>query len=513
MPTHCCVPQCTQRGPKDEKQSKVSYFGFPRSKDLHKRWIVAIKRDEGKHFKVTQSTKVCSRHFKEEDYLAGYVNGRRFLKEGVIPSVFGFSVPKVSRRTIHRNAAASLNSPVNFTAAVGEDEEASTASCEDQLSLDPNAYVLPQEEVAEQAALISRLTSDLEKSQEELGDARREVLKLRRHIELLEEQNKKLEQKVSRKFSIECFKDAPEDVQFYTGLPDYGTFISLLQFVDPGHNGENVKLWSTSYSQDSKQGRPRSLPPYDELFLVLVRLRLGLFEKDLAFRFGISVGTVSRLCTTWISYLYQHLAKLPLWATRQQVDEDMPPAFKEKYPTTRVILDATEIKCQVPSSLVLQSASFSPYKSTNTFKGLVGISPDGAVTFLSQLFLGSMSDKECVRQSGFLQLPFDQNDSVMADKGFLISELLTEINVELNIPPFLGQGTFTENEVKETENIASLRIHVERRIQRIKNFHIFDRAIPLSLGPVVNEMWTICTILTNFQSPLVRQHDGGSDVD
>ncbi|CAN8004672.1 unnamed protein product [Ixodes hexagonus] len=191
----------------------------------------------------------------------------------------------------------------------------------------------------------------------------------------------------------------------------------------------------------------------------------------------------------------------------------MPPAFKEKYPTTRVILDATEIKCQVPRSLVLQSASFSPYKSTNTFKGLVGISPDGAVTFVSQLFLGLMSDKGCVRQSGFLQLPFDQHDSAMADKGFLISELLTEINVELNIPPFLGQGTFTENEVKETANIASLRIHVERRIQRIKNFHIFDRAIPLSLGPVMNEMWTICTILRNFQSPLVRQHDGGSDVD
>ncbi|KAM7295191.1 uncharacterized protein ISCGN_024696 [Ixodes scapularis] len=448
----------------------VSYFGFPRSKDLHKKWIVAIKRDEGKHFKVTQSTKVCSKHFKEEQYLPGYVNGRRFLKEGVVPSVFRFSVTKVPRRTLHRNATAPPSSPVNVAAAVGD--EAGTPSCEDQLPPDPNASLLPQEEVAEQAALVRRLTSDLEKSQEELSKAQREVLKLKRHIELLEEENKKLKQK--------------------------------------SQNGENVKLWSVSYSQDSKQGRPRSLPPHDELFLILVRLRLGLFEKDLAFRFGISVGTVSRLCTTWISYLYMHFARLDLWATRQQVDEDMPPAFKEKYPTTRVILDATEIKCQVPSSLVLQSASFSAYKSTNTFKGLVGISPDGAVTFVSQLFLGSMSDKECVRQSGFLQLAFDQRDSVMADKGFLISDLLTEINVELNIPPFLGQGTFTENEVKETENIASLRIHVKRRIQRIKSFHIFDRAIPLSLGPVVNEIWTICTILTNFQGPLLRQQDSGN---
>lgn len=139
----------------------------------------------------------------------------------------------------------------------------------------------------------------------------------------------------------------------------------MLKFVDPGHNGDNVKLWSTSYSQDSKQGRPRSLTPHNELFLILVRLRLGLFE-DLAFRFKISVGTVSRLCTTWISYLYMHIARLDLWATRQQADEYMPPSFKEKYPTTRVILNATEIKCRVPSSVLLQSSSFSAYKTTKS---------------------------------------------------------------------------------------------------------------------------------------------------
>lgn len=81
-----------------------------------------------------------------------------------VPSVFGFSVDKVPKRTVHRNAAAPLSSPVNVAAAVGD--EASTASCEEQLPPDPNASLLLQEEVAEQAALVSRLTSDLEKSQE-----------------------------------------------------------------------------------------------------------------------------------------------------------------------------------------------------------------------------------------------------------------------------------------------------------------------------------------------------------
>ncbi|KAG0412503.1 hypothetical protein HPB47_010358 [Ixodes persulcatus] len=125
-----------------------------------------------------------------------------------------------------------------------------------------------------------------------------------------------------------------------------------------------------------------------------------------------------------------------------------------------------------------------------------------------------MSDKEIVRQSRFLPPPSDLPHTVTAENGFLTSQLLSQINVKLDVPPFLGQGTLSKTDVRETENVASLGIHIKRRIERIKSFYIFDRAIPLSLGPVVNEVWTICTILTNLQSPLVRQHLGGiGDVD
>ncbi|XP_077508062.1 uncharacterized protein LOC144119268 [Amblyomma americanum] len=163
----------------------------------------------------------------------------------------------------------------------------------------------------------------------------------------------------------------------------------------------------------------------------------------------------------------------------------MPLSFQGKYSATRVILNATKIKCQAASSLAQQSATFSSYKSANTFKGLIGISPNGTVTFVSNLFPGSISDKECVSKSGFLALLFHDGD-VMADKGFNIEEMLETINVALNNPPFLRRGQFSEENIKETEEIASLQIHVERRIQRIKSFHIFDRLVPLSLGPIIN---------------------------
>ena len=75
-------------------------------------------------------------------------------------------------------------------------------------------------------------------------------------------------------------------------------------------------------------------------------------------------------------------------------------------------------------SLLLNSELFSTYKNHTTLKGLVGISPSGAITFISQLHRGSMSDREIVERSGILDLPFTEGDSVMADKGFTISDIL-----------------------------------------------------------------------------------------
>ena len=67
MPTHCCVPGCVKKGYSDEDGNKVSYFIFPVEKGLRKKWIHAIRRDEGKDFQIKPTTKVCSRHFREND--------------------------------------------------------------------------------------------------------------------------------------------------------------------------------------------------------------------------------------------------------------------------------------------------------------------------------------------------------------------------------------------------------------------------------------------------------------
>ena len=167
-------------------------------------------------------------------------------------------------------------------------------------------------------------------------------------------------------------------------------------------------------------------------------------------------------------------------------------------------MDCTEIRCQRPKSLRLNSELFSSYKNHTTLKGLVGVSPGGALTFISQLYTGHISDREIVTRSRFLNLPFDRGDSVMADKGFTVEDLLS-LGVSLDITPFFGsKGQISPQEVVETKSIAFLCIHVERGLNKIKNFHIWDSIVPFTMFGVVNQ-WSVCAMLCNFQDSIISE--------
>lgn len=75
-------------------------------------------------------------------------------------------------------------------------------------------------------------------------------------------------------YAVERFKDCDEDVVFYTGLPSYAHFLKLLVYLKPGHDECNV-LRAQSSEAKSLRGRKRKLSVENEMFLVLVRLRLS----------------------------------------------------------------------------------------------------------------------------------------------------------------------------------------------------------------------------------------------
>ena len=210
-----------------------------------------------------------------------------------------------------------------------------------------------------------------------------------------------------------------------------------------------------------------STSPEQELFMVLGRLRCGFLQQDLAHRFGISCMHVCRIWITWLTFLNQRLCALPIWPTRECIDQNMPLCFKENFPQTRVIIDCTEIMIEMPSSCRSQSATFPSYKNHNTAKCLLGVSPNGYPSFVSSLYAGQTSDKKLTKDCGILNL-LEPGDQVMADRGFDIEDDLPVTT--LNIPPFLnGKDQLSLEEEVRTRKIASVRVHVERAIARIKN--------------------------------------------
>ena len=121
------------------------------------------------------------------------------------------------------------------------------------------------------------------------------------------------------------------------------------------------------------------------------------------------------------------------------------------------------------------------------------------------MYVGSISDVELTRTCGILDTLADKPGiSIMADRGFTIKDMLKELNIDLNIPPFLeGRHQLPAAEVEQGRKIASLRIHVERAIGRLKTFSILKQTIPISMARLVNQIVCVCAFLSNFHPALV----------
>ena len=123
-----------------------------------------------------------------------------------------------------------------------------------------------------------------------------------------------------------------------------------------------------------------------------------------------------------------------------------------------------------PSSMDKRSLCYSNCKSRTTMNALIGITPNGIVSFTSELYCGSISGPDIVKRSRYIE-NIKRGDSVMADKGFIIRDELAAVGGRLVLPHFLTKDKkqFYWNEVEHNKKVASLRIHVERYMQRLNN--------------------------------------------
>jgi len=235
-----------------------------------------------------------------------------------------------------------------------------------------------------------------------------------------------------------------------------------------------------------------------------VWLRLGLPARDLSRRCGIAQSTFSVIFNTWVILLATELEKICRMPHNDRSKTKQAECF-ENFDSERIVLDCTELLSQTPGSLAAHKHMHSNYKHHSTVKFLVGMSPSGAVIYISRMWGGRASDKKITSEADDLIRSLQSGDTVMVDRGFTISKDLPD-GVSLLIPPFKNRSTgqFTKEELEYSEKISVARIHVERAMRAIKEFQILAVEVKLAMINNYENIFKACAYLVNFKRPFLK---------
>lgn len=306
-----------------------------------------------------------------------------------------------------------------------------------------------------------------------------DINKLKLKISDLEQKIQDQEKKILElSYDYESFKNNDKKTRFYTGLPCFNTAKALYELLEKDlpviHH--NTKL--------SK---------FQMFLLTLMKLRNNFSFRELGFKFNISESTASHYFHKCLFVMYCKLKNLIVWPTREQLWETTPAEFKEAFGSNFVtILDCFEVYTEMPSDKKAAGQLFSSYKHHHTIKILLGITPHGAISFVSNAFVGRASDKYVTQESKILDHIL-VGDIVMADRGFLIEDSLVKIHAHLKIPAFTRSlDQLHPIDVEKTRKIAHIRIHVERKIGETKQKFLFlDGKLPISM---ISKYTSLCDV-------------------
>ena len=284
-------------------------------------------------------------------------------------------------------------------------------------------------------------------------------------------------------------------IYFYTGIHEWCVFKGLYDMVAPA-------------LPDS----PR-LTKMDMLVMFFLKIRLNLFDEDIADRFNVHRTTASRNFHRVLDVMFVKTAHLIKWPDRETLNLTMPMSFRKFFKRCCVIIDCSEVFIECPTNLLARAQVWSNYKHHSTIKFLIGITPQGTISYISHCVGGRMSDKEIVEQSTLLNylLPGENKitvhvdcshviiimlagDVILADRGFTCDEYARMAMATIKMPPFTkGKKQLEKMEIDWSRELSLVRIHVERVIGVLKQkYTILQNIVPISLIPDKND--TLSTI-------------------
>ena len=149
---------------------------------------------------------------------------------------------------------------------------------------------------------------------------------------------------IRNKFGALTLKDDNEKTCFYTGLESYSLFLGVFKLLQPIM--KQNRCTSNTFSL------------LDELFLVLVKLRLAIPNADLAYRMGISQSSVTRIFHSWITVMSTELRCLIKWPDEETLQKNMPNSFKKHFSRVRCIIDCFEVFIERPVSFQARALTY-----------------------------------------------------------------------------------------------------------------------------------------------------------
>lgn len=251
----------------------------------------------------------------------------------------------------------------------------------------------------------------------------------------------------------------------------------------------------------------RIMLPKEHILLCLKKIRLNTPFSELGDGFGMSLSYASKIFMTSIPLIASVLHPLIIKSNKRAVKRNLPIAFRHKYHSIYCIIDCLEIEIQKPSKSVEQALTWSDYKKANTAKYLISSTPDGIINYISDAYSGRVTDVELVKDCNFLDC-LEPGVSILADRGFKhIEEHLLQKGIYLIRPPSVSSNSkLSKQDVIKTKQIASLRIHIERVIRRLREFSMLKphSVVNKNLLKHLDDCVFIACALINLQGGIIK---------
>lgn len=245
-----------------------------------------------------------------------------------------------------------------------------------------------------------------------------------------------------------------------------------------------------------------SLCTRDRIVLCMMKIKLNISFLALAAIFDLNNSqTVANYFYDTVIVLSRVMKSVIFWPDKEDVLKNMPRSFS-KFRSTRAILDAYEIPVEKPKCIRCRIRLYSHYKKNFTAKVMMVCTPSGFICLCAGAFGGRASDKVVTKHTKVYE-KCDPGDALMVDKGFAIDDECKEYMVNLIRPPFQRNKKYSKSESVQCAKIARARVHVERVIQRVREFELLRGKITWNVCPYLDSLVIIASGLVNLSNPIM----------